>query len=202
MKKYRLLYFALILLFSIIMGSGYGFFSINKGINQSALKIKNGSWQRYKEMDLSVNLLQRAIIARMGLFALKQEEVLYFEASTDSQGRPLESQYDYELTGFDLDARYWSITLYGEDFFLIPNRADKYSLNSSTVIMKPDDIKHFNITLSNKTKVNNWIPTGDKKQKIHLTLRLYNPSEKLYSDLNISNLPQIKRFENRSITDE
>jgi len=180
------------------MGSIFAFFSINNVINKSNHKTINGSWHVYEKMDLSANLFQRAVIARIGLFALQEKEVLYFEASSDSEGRPLESQYDYELSGIDLDARYWSFTIYGDDFFLIPNLENKYNINSSNIVTHKRDtingLTHYKINISSKEKRINWIPSGEKQQQLYLTLRLYNPAPEVYNNIKSLALPVIKRI--------
>lgn len=114
----------------------------------------------------------RARIAISGLFALSRKEAIYFRADRDDLGRPLTSRCDYEITGRAPAARWWSITAYGADYFLIPNDAGRYSFNSGNISL--DGEGAFRILASPAPAVGNWLPTGDA-ERIYFLLRVYNP---------------------------
>ena len=63
----------------------------------------------------------RARIAVHGLLALSREETVYYSALRDSDGADLVGNCSYRLEGRDPPTRWWSITAYGADDFLIPN---------------------------------------------------------------------------------
>src|SRR5260370_11972615 len=66
---------------------------------------------------------RRAAVAIHGLFAFSRSESAYYTASTDSDGGQLDGRCRYDVTGPEPEARWWSITAYGPDDYLIPNPA-------------------------------------------------------------------------------
>jgi hypothetical protein len=165
--------------------------------------IQNGCWSVNPKMDLT-DRYQRALISMIGLFALRESEVLYFIASQDSDGQPLSSEYNYILEGTAPDTRYWSYTLYGEDYFLVKNEANKFGFNLNNIQYLPDSSnlpelpkntrKNHQISISSEPKGDNWLPCGNEQQ-FYINLRMYNPSPSVYQHLESVYLPKIKRVE-------
>jgi hypothetical protein len=153
----------------------------------------NGPWQT----DLAVGSVQtglymRARVALMGLFALRKTEAIYFIARADSKGRTLESRCDYRIEGRDLPARWWSVTALGWNYYLIPNKANRYSLNSANVKRGPGGT--YLIRLSPEQPEGNWLPSGSPKQgRINLNLRLYLPEDRALKSPAAVELPRIVR---------
>ena len=124
--------------------------------------------------------LTRAVIARTAMLALNREEAIYYIASTDNDGRALSSSCRYSLTGGDMPARWWSITAYGPDYFLIPNVENRYSITQTDiqaagegeflVELAADGVRRSpdSLVLSNGT---------GPGQTFSLLLRLYHPSQ-------------------------
>ena len=178
----------LILFFiSLFTGSYLAISNLKSSTEQRKLSIKNGNWIVNPKMDLKDNY-QRAYIARIGVFALDEKEALYFLASQDDKGRLLSSKYDYQIIGSAPKGRYWSYTLYGKNYFLVKNKVNKFGINKEN--FDPNN----NIIISSTEQKNNWLPSGNEKQ-FHITLRLYNPSEKVYKNLESIKLPIIRRLE-------
>lgn len=188
----------LILLLPLILGAGIALFQIQKAVKVADFRVYNGSWRVSEKMDLANNPFQRAVIARIGLFALRESEVLYAMSSQDSEGRPLEAKYDYEIIGKQLDTRYWSFTLYGNDFFLIDNPSNKYGINLDNIAYQEDSLtgdKTFRIVISQQPKPINWLPAGNTNQALHINFRLYNPSPSVYENIKTIDLPIVRRIE-------
>ncbi len=80
----------------------------------------------------------RARVAIGGLLALNRSETIYFTAATDSDGEALRMQCTYKIIGSDPPARWWSITAYAADHYLIPNPQDRYSYGGNTVAREDD----------------------------------------------------------------
>lgn len=78
-----------IILLSLIIGGGAAIFQLKQTTGSSDFMIQNGCWRVNPKMDLKSNDFQRSLVAMIGLFALRESEVLYFVASSDSDGRPL-----------------------------------------------------------------------------------------------------------------
>jgi len=138
-------------------------------------------------MDLK-DSYQRAYISRIGVFALDEKEALYFLSSKDNDGNPLRSDFDYQIIGTPPKGRYWSYTLYGEDYFLVKNDANIYTINKENLT------KDKPIMVSSTKKDINWLPSGNET-KFHITLRVYNPDESVYKNLESLELPTIKKIE-------
>ena len=127
----------ILILLSIIIGGYTAISKINSSTQNNEFSIKNGNWTVNPNMDLK-NSYQRAYISRIGVFALDEKEALYFLSSKDNDGDPLTSDFDYQIIGTPPKGRYWSYTLYGEDYFLVKNVANIYTINKENLnIDKP-----------------------------------------------------------------
>jgi len=136
----------------------------------------------------------RARVALHGLFALNRSETIYFTASADSEGRTLDGRCHYEIVGRDPNVRWWSITAYGSDDFLIPNAENLYSASQTSVAREKDGSFSIQVGGQNahQTKADaNWIPTGEGP--FTLTLRLYNPGPDIALDPGHATLPSLKK---------
>ena len=120
---------------------------------------------------------------------------LYYKAYTDEEGETLRSRCDYRIEGKGVDSRWWSITVYAEDNFLIPNKEKRYSWNKYNIQKEANG--QFVIKLSKARQEGNWIPLGDYSGNIGLALRLYHPGKIIYKSPETSKLPKIIREECR-----
>lgn len=140
-------------------------------------------------------LYERAAIAVHALFVLDASQTLYFRAHTDDEGRPLDARCDYAVSGVPLPARWWSITAYGEDDYLIPNPAHRYSWNMRNLPL--DERGRFLVRAARTPGVGSHLPTGAPGEaggrRFSLVLRLYNPTPTAASDLPGIVLPRIER---------
>ena len=177
----------ILVLLSIIIGGYTAIKKINSSTQNNEFSIKNGNWKVNPNMDLK-DSYQRAYISRIGVFALDEKETLYFLSSKDSNGNPLTSDFDYQIIGTPPKGRYWSYTLYGEDYFLVKNDANIYTINKENLT------KDKPILVSSSKKDINWLPSGNET-KFHITLRVYNPDESVYKNLESIDLPIIKKIE-------
>jgi len=132
------------------------------------------------------DMATRTLVAVNGLLALNRSETIYFEARTDDDGHRLKATCDYDLTGGPLDARWWSITAYADDNFLISNSANRYSFN-----VKALGSAQYTIALGPHQRSGNWLPTGERGG-FSLSLRLYNPGAALAAAPGSAKLPSIK----------
>lgn len=132
---------------------------------------------------------ERAFIAVHGLFALSRSEAIYYTAGADSEGAALDGGCRYEIRGRDPDARWWSITAYGTDDYLIPNRAHRYSVSKNSIPRDADD--EFRVQVGGASGGGNWIPVAPGR--FTLTLRLYNPGAGVLADPAHAALPALKK---------
>lgn len=180
-----------LVLLAVVLGSGIGIYNIKSGKSNSQRII--GSWQTVdKDKDLnSADLLTIAQVAVYGPYALTKKEVIYLSTSTDIEGNALDPKSDYIISGKKLDAKYWSITAYDKNGFLIKNPINKYSYNLEDVKYEADSTS-YKINLSGTEKKENWLPINNV-QKASLIIRLYLPSEKLRENLTVETLPSIQK---------
>ena len=204
MKKYikTILILLVIGLVSSAIGGYSAIKSLKNTVKADGFLLKNGCWQYNPKMDLNDNR-QRSLISLVALFALRESEVLYFVGNTDTEGRPLNTKYNYEIIGTVPTARYWSYTLYGDDYFLIKNGANKFGFNMESIEYIDNTNQEFaagvnkahRVTVSKEEQGKNWLPAGKEDQVFRITLRLYNPAEAVYKNLSTIELPQIRRVE-------
>jgi hypothetical protein len=131
----------------------------------------------------------RASIAVHGLLALNRQETIYYTAATDSDGAALDGNCLYQITGRDPPARWWSITAYGADDYLIANAAGRYSVSMQSVARRPDG--SFTIIVAKDAAAANWIPVAGAP--FNLTIRLYNPGAAVAADPVHVALPVIRK---------
>jgi hypothetical protein len=179
------------ILVSLILGIGTAFIGIRVITKGSA--IKNGAWLTNLSVgSKEAGMYTRAAVALTGLFALSKEETIYYIADSDDSGQPLHSSCNYRIEGGDINTRWWSITVYGNDNFLIPNDKNRYAYNGMNVVRRADG--SYIIRLSSTLKEGNWLPTG-KEGNFSLSLRLYNPAPVVYENPGTIRLPRIIREE-------
>lgn len=134
--------------------------------------------------------LQRATIARVGIWALPDSEVIYFNTESDSTGDSLRAGCTYRLeAGTEPDTRWWSIGVY-RDYFWIDNPVDRYSLTSSTIRRRPEG--GYVVTLSTAAAQDNWLPLGEREGRITLLFRLYQPDPAIMANPERAPLPSVR----------
>jgi hypothetical protein len=178
-----------ILLIAFLIGVGSAVWVIKSFSATEA--IKAGAWTTNPLIgSVQADMYLRAYVARTGLFALGKTEALYYNAFTDEDGDPLRADCDYIIEGGDLPARWWSITAYDKDHFLVPNVLNRYSYNAKNV--GRNEQGRYKIQLSPTPKVQNWLP-APRQGNMSLTLRAYNPAPALAENMGSVELPRITK---------
>ena len=123
--------------------------------------------------------LPRAITAMKGLGALAADEALYAMSDFDAERRPLHGANDYALrfAAGELppcDA-FWSITMYGEDFFLVPNPIHRFAIGDRTRGLRREADGSLTVRIGHgrPADTSNWLPAPDGP--FYLILRMYHP---------------------------
>lgn len=158
-----------------------------------AVTVGEGPWHVSPDAgSTEAGLTTRARIALFGLFALNPSETVYYNAESDSEGRALSGACGYSVEGAPPDARWWSLTVYGADGYLLPDANGRFSLGATDTGRTPDGgiaiALRPTITREN---VRDVLPTGTGA--FNLLLRLYNPSPAIASDPTRARLPRIVR---------
>lgn len=187
-------YFGTALLTALFLGVASAIGVIGRIFSQP---LRNGPWF-YNPLigSQSANPYLRATIAKIGLLALNKSEAIYLIADKDSDGNPLKGDVSYRIEGQGLSARWWSLTAYGPDYFLMPNELDRYSYSMSNLSWNDDG--SYTIHVSSEPQEGNWIPV-DSQKSFDLVLRLYNPTESILNNFTYTPLPKIVREVARNV---
>jgi hypothetical protein len=181
--------FALCVALGLIGGAAYAVQQVRSGLNDGL--VSNGPWETGKSFGtLDASTLTRAKVALSGLLALPANEAMYFTATRDSDGRKLDGRCTYDVRGGTLDGRWWSVTLYEGEGWLVKNAANRWSIPASAVTT--DMQGRWSFTVSPDTQSGSWLPTGSVKA-FDLTLRLYHPSAAIIKSPEKAELPVINR---------
>lgn len=176
-------------LVALILGVGSALRSVRA--NVEARSVASGPWRTSPDVgSTAADPSLRAVVALTGLLALNRSETIYYTATTDDDGTPLRSECRYRIEGTDPAARWWSITAYASDSYLIPNPQHAYSVDRSRVQRGADG--RFTIGVGGAPAAANWIAAGEPGERISLTLRLYQPEPHVAADLAGTPLPSIR----------
>jgi hypothetical protein len=152
--------------------------------------VSNGPWTTdLTSGGVDAGMYTRARVAIAGLLALNKSEATYYIATRDSAGDPLDGNCSYRIEGRDPDARWWSITAYANDNFLIDTPSRNYSVSKTSVVRSADGT--FVVRLSPAAEQQNWIATSP--DGFDVMLRLYNPGTSVVKDPSTTLLPSITR---------
>lgn len=161
----------------VLLGLGTAWLSLK---NASAFGATRGAWRvSLLAGSAEADLYTRARVAIGGLLALNREETMYYVASVDDGGRPLRSRCSYRIEGTPPRARWWSLTVYADDYFLFEDAQRRYSVNGATVTLDPQG--RFALLTGPSTPASGtlpWLPTPGDRDLV-LTLRVYNPDAAL-----------------------
>lgn len=154
--------------------------------------IENGVWWTTTNAGAAgQSAALRAYVARTGILALAQTEVIYFQTRLDSEGRPLSTACDYEIAGSALDAEWWSVTVYDRTNHYFPIEGVPASFNSRSLASAADG--SWRIAVSAAPKAQPWIPVL-RPGPLNLLVRLYRPTEAMRAALATTALPTVRRI--------
>ncbi|MDT3446136.1 MULTISPECIES: DUF1254 domain-containing protein [unclassified Pseudofrankia] len=144
-----------------------------------------GTWTAsYGFGKYGTDYLTRAAVAAGLLAANVQEEAIYYGTRSDSTGKPLSGAASYQLH-FPADhlppagpGGFWSLTMYGEDNFLVDNRARVYAVGDRTEGLAVGADGSLDIYVSATQPAGptaNWLPAS-ATGGFNLLLRVYLPT--------------------------
>ena len=185
----RLIAAACVLVIATMLALGSVWWKLRWAPLSDAIRV--GPWQTSPDAgSVDAGLYVRARIALDALFALNRTEAIYFIALRDDDNRPLRARCAYLVEGRPVAARWWSITAYADDHFLIPNAANRFSFNMGNLKIGPDGA--FKLIAAPTPQSGNWLPTGSGSGGFNLLFRLYNPAPEIAADPGVVQLPSIK----------
>jgi hypothetical protein len=158
--------------------------------------VKNGPWMTRVDLARSdTPPLIRAYIVRIGIAANQAEEALYWNAYADSRGRLLDGSHSYDVR-FPTrppvrDTGFWSLTVYGKDSYLVPNKEKRYAVGDRSSLKKlPDGSFVIHISQRRPNNIGNWLPCPPEGA-FSLTLRMYVPLEEALKRPEAIAMPEI-----------
>ncbi len=174
----------------LVAGAGIAWALAGQGMGRRELV--NGSWSTSLSFGTkSTDIFTRASVARRGLLALPSSETVYWQASTDSEGRALDGNCTYAMTGSALDARWWSVTFYDTTGYLVANPANIWSFSGASI--SAAEQARWRVTIApDKPPTGHWLPSA-KGKPFHLTLRMYNPGQGFRESPVKAALPKLMR---------
>ncbi len=116
----------------------------------------------------------KAYLARSGRLPIISTGALYYHASSDEAGEPLDAACEYYIDGGPLNAEWWSLAAYDGTGRLIPNKAGRHSFNRSDIARQPDG--SYRVVLGPTAQPGNWLPSG-RSGPVRLLLRIYIPRD-------------------------
>ena len=175
----------------LIGGVGVAVQQVRGGVADAL--ISNGAWSTNVSYgSANASALTRAKVALGRIMALPAKEAMYFTATKDSDGRTLNGGCTYLVSGGKLDGRWWSVTLYEGEGWLVKNAANRWSIPAHAA--EQADNGRWSFTVSPEEQPTTWLPTGNAKA-FDMTLRLYHPSPAVIAAPAKAALPIIKRQE-------
>ena len=173
----------------LIAGVASAFAAVRNG---QSLEVTNGPWATNPDIgSVGADPYTRAVVARTGLLALARAEAVYFIAASDDAGEALDGRCRYRVRGTALPTRWWSITAYGMDHFLLRDEQHRYSVNATTVAAA-DGSFSFDIGGTAEAGAGIYVPPD---QRFDLLLRLYNAAPVVLDAPATLDLPSIERLD-------
>jgi hypothetical protein len=183
---------ALLIVYSLLLALGLGLGSAYWVLNNDPPfgSIRLGPWKAWPTMGSpDADPYMRAILARRGEVPLATGEGLGFTATTDSEGRKLESACTYRVGSTVPGARLWTVTLYDQDGRLPATALGRRSFTSAEILRDGQD--EFNIALSRDLQDGNWLQLP-ASGSFMIALRLYDLQGPV-GGLEEAELPTIQR---------
>lgn len=187
------------LLVLFVLATAAGMFWRASELRGMSERVEVGPWVTDPDIGApSASPALRARVALNGLLAMSRQEAIYYNAETDSDGAPLRGDCRYLVQGSDPPARWWSITLYGQDGYLLRNGQGRHSLSADTVsrpYVRDDGKGPWDIYIGPDgppdDKAWDWVSSRGA-EAFALTLRLYGPEPSVMNDVGSPVLPTIR----------
>lgn len=175
-----------------MLGAGSAWAAL-KSQQLASVKTADGVWSTSLQKGaVDANPYVRGMSALRGLLAMSAKETVYYTAETDSEGRRLREECDYYLTGEDMPARWWSITVYDDRDFLAMNVDDHHSLDATRMARDPNGRWRARLA-RDQAGAENWLSAKATRQPV-LSLRLYNPEAAVLARPTELSAPMIRRL--------
>jgi hypothetical protein len=157
------------------------------GAKASDATFQSGWVSNLKTGIYGTDYLQRALVAKIGLGASRPQDTCYAISTTDAAGQPYSGNFRYAMHFTPEQAvnaeGFWSLTMYGADYFFVDNPLGRYSLSARDKLKSnPDGSLDLYIQRHPPSPdlESNWLPAAEGK--FSLMLRFYWPKPSLLDD--------------------
>jgi hypothetical protein len=134
----------------------------------------------------------KAVVARSAEIPLATGEGLMLTATGDEAGRALDTHCTYRIGLVTPQARYWTVTLYGDDGHPVVSELQRSGFTSAEILRDGDG--RFAITISREPMPGNWLRMPETGRP-SVVLRLYDtPVAAGSAALDPRTLPVIERL--------
>jgi hypothetical protein len=152
------------------VGLGATWLTLSRGTAFGTLQL--GAWVAApKNGSREIDPYARASIARSGELPVGSGDGVAFLASADDTNRPLDGRCDVVLSGSTPQARFWTLTLYDPQGYLVANSIDRQGFTSQEIVRRADGT--FEIVVAPRARAGNWLPSGGVEHYV-LVLRFYD----------------------------
>lgn len=180
--------------FAVALGLGIGsaYLALRGDYPLGAVRL--GPWTAWPHLGSSeADPYARSIVTRRSEIPLATGEGLALFASTDSQGRTLDSGCTYTVGTATPQARLWTLTLYDQQGAFVTSDLQRSGFTSAEVLRGPEG--RFSIVLSRDVQPGNWLKLP-AAGAFSIALRLYDtPASLGTSAVDARSLPSIERQE-------
>lgn len=141
----------------LIGGIGSSWYMVSAG---STLTTRtSGPWTMWMNEGRSdADPYTRAHFATTGRLVVSTDMAATFVATADAEGIRLHSSCEYEISGSDFSASWWTLGVFDAKGRLIPNAAARYAYTRDTIALRPNG--EFVVTLAREARPGNWLPTA------------------------------------------
>ncbi len=175
----------------VLLGVGSVWLVLSGAVRGSEERI--GPWAIDLERGgADAGVYQRGVTAAQALLALAKEEAVYLIATEDDEGEGLSEDCSYLVSGGDLPAAWWSLTLY-DGVYLPENDDEHLSVDATSVELGPDGAWKAYLGPRPDPR-GDWIST-DQAGRPNLVLRLYVPQDSVLDDPTTVPMPSVTRLE-------
>ena len=187
----RVLTWTIVVLIGVGLGVASAWLVLSGAVRSSETHV--GAWSVDLERGSEdAGIYQRAVTAVQVLLALAKEEAVYFVATDDDEGDALRPGCTYRVSGSDLPATWWSLTLY-DGAYLPDNDNGRLSVDATSVSPETGDAWEVGVGPGVGESTDGWIST-DGAERLNLVLRLYVPDGTVLADPRTVPVPVIDRL--------
>ncbi len=146
---------------------------------------EGGTWMVGIDITSLDDWLFRASAGYKWVWGDLYSEIIYPMVWTDAKGKEFSGKNKYTIhfeKGNHPDARYWQITMYDLDGFLVANPIKRYGIGNMNTDLDVNQDGSITIFVQQKSpggkQANNWLPAPEGG--FLLMMRMYQPGEKMY----------------------